>query len=125
MYTKELVRGLLHDRVWESLRGSDPQILLPGCEALGLSLCVSPSTEAQKAVIQEHWLRRDLQQPVTMVSDGVFVLRGTGFAAILLHWAGVAAHFSCHMAVVDPTSWAAEWLGRALSVIVLQWLRVG
>ena len=93
-------------------RGRDPLFVLPDCDALGLHVCVSPGTELQEAEVQEHWLRRDLRPPVTVVSDGVSVPRGIGFAAVLLDSESIAAHFWCNVAVADPTSWAAEWLGK-------------
>ena len=120
VYTRELVRGVLHDPVWDNLPGSDPQVLLSECEALGLELCVAPCTDLTEAVVHERWLRHDLQPPITVVSDGAAVQRGIGFAVVLIDVVGVAAHFWCHVTVADPTSWVAEWLGRALSVEVLR-----
>ena len=49
VYTRELVRGVLLDPVWESLPGSDPRDLLRECEALGLELCVNPCTDLRDA----------------------------------------------------------------------------
>ena len=81
-------------------------------------------THGMAAPVTEHG-RRNLLPPITVVSDGASVERGVGFAAVLLDSEGVVAHCWCHVAVADPSSWVAEWLGQALSVVVLHRLHIG
>ena len=116
IYTRALVQGLLYDPVWSQLQDADPLIFQRDCERFGLFFSLRPAADLRESEIQGAWHRKDLHPPLTVVSDGAAKGQAVGFAVVIVDDLGVAGAFWGAMAVDDPSSWVAEWLGKALGV---------
>lgn len=122
VYSRVLMKALLHDSIWERLPGSDPEVLKNDLCRFRLAIVLEPSADLHPAEVQGGVERSPAGPVVFPVSDGSVRRSNLGAAAVLADEEGVFARFWCSVSLADPPPGVAENLGRLLASRALRGL---